>query len=140
MNTMSRKALAKPHPASAASIRLRFATPRQELTPYESLSDADGGAAACCVPRGFAGASRIVCLLLGLCLAMPVGAELVLVKEGKALAPIVIFADAPPLTRRAADELAHYIEKTSGARPEVCWKAGPTRCPNRPSGWACSRC
>ncbi|MCA1808462.1 MAG: hypothetical protein LC725_03225, partial [Lentisphaerae bacterium] len=45
--------------------------------------------------------------------------QMVLVAEGVSLAPIVIFADAPPLTRRAADELAEYIEKTSGARPEV---------------------
>ncbi len=47
------------------------------------------------------------------------GAELVLVEDGVSRAPIVIFADAPPKTRRAADELAEYIEKTSGARPEV---------------------
>ncbi len=45
--------------------------------------------------------------------------ELVLVEEGVSRAPIVIFADAPPLTRQAAEELAYYMEKTSGARPEV---------------------
>ncbi len=45
--------------------------------------------------------------------------ELVLVEEGRVRVPIVIFADAPSLTRLAADELALYIEKTSGARPEV---------------------
>ncbi len=45
--------------------------------------------------------------------------ELVLVEDGVSKAPIVIFADAPPKTRRAADELAEYIEKTSGARPEL---------------------
>ncbi|MFN2352112.1 MAG: DUF4838 domain-containing protein [Kiritimatiellia bacterium] len=45
--------------------------------------------------------------------------QMVLVAEGVSLVPIVIFKDAPPLTRRAADELAEYIEKTSGARPEV---------------------
>lgn len=33
--------------------------------------------------------------------------------------PDFIFEDAPPLTRRAAEELAEYIEKTSGAQPEV---------------------
>lgn len=46
-------------------------------------------------------------------------AELVLVENGVSVAPIVIFEDAPPLTRRAADELAEYIERTSGARPEL---------------------
>lgn len=45
--------------------------------------------------------------------------ELVLVEEGQSLAPIVIFGDAPPFTRQAADELAQYIEKVSGARPEI---------------------
>ncbi|MFN2352657.1 MAG: hypothetical protein ABR497_12000, partial [Kiritimatiellia bacterium] len=45
--------------------------------------------------------------------------QMVLVAEGISRVPIVLFEDAPPLTRRAADELAEYIEKTSGARPEV---------------------
>lgn len=45
--------------------------------------------------------------------------RLVLVENGTSLMPIVIFEGAPPFTRRAADELAFYIEKTSGARPEV---------------------
>jgi hypothetical protein len=44
---------------------------------------------------------------------------LVLVEKGVSLAPIVVFRDAPPYTRRAADELADAIEKISGARPEV---------------------
>lgn len=46
-------------------------------------------------------------------------ADLLLVKEGVALAPIVVFENAPPYTRQAAEELAAYIEKVSGARPEV---------------------
>jgi len=45
--------------------------------------------------------------------------RLTLVKQGKSLAPVVIFKDAPPFTRRAADELAGYIEKISGAKPQV---------------------
>jgi len=45
--------------------------------------------------------------------------ELVLVDKGKSLAPIVVFSNAPPFTRQAADELVQYIEKTSGAKPEV---------------------
>jgi len=46
-------------------------------------------------------------------------AELVLVDKGVSRTPIVVFKGAPPLTRRAADELARYIEKTSGAKPQV---------------------
>jgi len=46
-------------------------------------------------------------------------AEVVLVKEGVSQAPIILFADAPPYTQQAAEELADYIEKTSGARPEI---------------------
>ncbi|MFN2352415.1 MAG: hypothetical protein ABR497_10760, partial [Kiritimatiellia bacterium] len=45
--------------------------------------------------------------------------QLVLVEDGVSRAPIVVFQDAPPFTRQAADELAAYIEKTSGARPDV---------------------
>lgn len=45
--------------------------------------------------------------------------KLVLVENGQARVPIVVFADAPPLTRLAADDLAAYIEKISGARPPV---------------------
>ncbi len=47
------------------------------------------------------------------------GEELVIVQDGESQAPIVIFQEAPPKTRRAADELAQYIEKVSGARPDV---------------------
>jgi len=46
-------------------------------------------------------------------------AKLVLVENGVSRAPIVVFEGAPPMTRRAADELAEYIEKISGARPKV---------------------
>jgi hypothetical protein len=44
---------------------------------------------------------------------------LVLVEKGVNPAPIVVFSNAPPFIRRAADELADAIEKISGARPEV---------------------
>ncbi|MCA1808813.1 MAG: hypothetical protein LC725_05080, partial [Lentisphaerae bacterium] len=61
-----------------------------------------------------------VSLLTGLTLwALPAQSELVLVEDGRSVAPIVVFENAPPLTRQAAEELAYYIEKTSGARPEV---------------------
>ena len=45
--------------------------------------------------------------------------RLVLVEDSVSRAPIIVFEDAPPLARRAASELAHYIEKISGARPEI---------------------
>ena len=44
---------------------------------------------------------------------------LVLVAGGTSHAPIVVFRDAPPRTRNAADQLAEYMEKTSGVRPKV---------------------
>ena len=47
------------------------------------------------------------------------GQELVLVEAGVSRAPVVVFENAPPKTLRAARELAEYIEKTSGAKPEV---------------------
>ncbi|MCA1810187.1 MAG: DUF4838 domain-containing protein [Lentisphaerae bacterium] len=69
---------------------------------------------------------RAVLLLrgcLGLCLlsagASHAAEKLVLVEDGVSRAPIVIYQDMPPLTRMAAEELAEYIEKSSGARPEI---------------------
>jgi len=47
------------------------------------------------------------------------GASLVLVEGGVSRTPIVVAAGAPPATRRAADELAQYIEKISGAKSQV---------------------
>ncbi len=44
---------------------------------------------------------------------------LVLVDKGVSLAPIIVFSNAPPMTRHAADELAAYIEKVGGAKPQV---------------------
>ncbi|MFO7906355.1 MAG: DUF4838 domain-containing protein [Planctomycetota bacterium] len=58
-------------------------------------------------------------LLLFAVSAVSAAGDLALVKEGADPAPIVVFEDAPPITRRAADELAEYIEKISGARPKV---------------------
>ena len=46
-------------------------------------------------------------------------AALTLVDKGKSLAPIIVFKDAPAFTRRAADELAAYIEKVGGVKPKV---------------------
>ena len=46
-------------------------------------------------------------------------APLILVDKGASLAPIIVFKDAPPRTRQAADELAAYIEKVGGVKPQV---------------------
>ncbi|MFN2351021.1 MAG: DUF4838 domain-containing protein [Kiritimatiellia bacterium] len=45
--------------------------------------------------------------------------DLILVQDGVAQLPIIVFEDAPPFTLRAANEMADYIEKISGARPAV---------------------
>ena len=45
--------------------------------------------------------------------------SLLLVGKGISHAPIVVFHDAPPRTREAADQLAEYMEKISGVRPMV---------------------
>ena len=46
-------------------------------------------------------------------------AELVLVKDRKSLAPIILPENATPDTRRAASELQNYFEKISGAKPDI---------------------
>jgi len=46
-------------------------------------------------------------------------AQFVLVESKGEPVPIVVFADAPPRTRAAAVELADYVEKICGRRPEV---------------------
>ncbi|MCA1810148.1 MAG: hypothetical protein LC725_12000, partial [Lentisphaerae bacterium] len=62
-------------------------------------------------------------VIVGLCFSgmssLEAAVPLVLVENGESRMPIVIFENAPPMTRRAADELAEYIEKVSGARPAV---------------------
>ncbi len=45
--------------------------------------------------------------------------EFVLVEDGVAKTPLVVCEDAPPQTRKIADELAGFIEKISGVKPEV---------------------
>jgi len=66
-------------------------------------------------------------VLVVICAKTPFAAELVLVKDGVSLAPIVIFKGAPPLTRAAAEEVVEYIEKTSGAKPKLIeGDPGPT--------------
>lgn len=64
-----------------------------------------------------------VCLVMGILsgcgVSQAAGEKLVLVENGEALAPIVVFENAPPKTRRAVGELAEYMELIAGVRPEV---------------------
>ena len=46
-------------------------------------------------------------------------ADLILADKGVPPAPIIIFKDAPPRTRDAAETLANYIEKISGQKPAI---------------------
>ena len=57
--------------------------------------------------------------LLSLSLTAGADAALTLVSDGVSQAPIVVFEGAPPRIRQAADELADYVERMSGARPDV---------------------
>ncbi len=51
---------------------------------------------------------------------LPAVAEpLTIVRDRAAPIPIVVFEKAPPYTRAAADTLAEYVEKASGARPRI---------------------
>ncbi len=52
----------------------------------------------------------------------PVGAaagEMVLVKDGEALRPIELGANATPIEKNAATELQHWIEQITSVRPEI---------------------
>ena len=63
-----------------------------------------------------------VCLLWNCETAPPPGTrdrQLVLVAPNIAPAPILLFPNAPPRTRDAAETLAAYLEKISGKRPEI---------------------
>ena len=73
-----------------------------------------------------------LCCLIVVSLASRASAGFTLVdmEAGVEPAPIVLFADAPPLTRQAAEELAHYIEQVCGARPKLL-TATPQPLPER---------
>lgn len=47
------------------------------------------------------------------------GKKLILVKDGVSSAPIILYKGAPRFTEAAVVELAQYIEKTSGVKPEI---------------------
>jgi hypothetical protein len=57
------------------------------------------------------------------------GRELVLAEKGRSQIPIVLAGNASEATRRAGKDLAEYIRKISGARPEVI--SVPERPPER---------
>jgi len=50
--------------------------------------------------------------------------ELVLVKDGKTVIPIVVPDNMPEETRRAVNDLSEYIRKISGVKPEIISGAG----------------
>lgn len=56
--------------------------------------------------------------------------ELVLIGEGVDPAPLIVFPDAPPRTIAAAEELADYLERIAGIRPQVL-KTNPATPPRR---------
>src|SRR5688500_12751465 len=58
------------------------------------------------------------------------GAEFVLVDDGGRPVPVIVSKAAPPSARRAAVTLVDYIEKISGARPELI-EAMPAPVPAR---------
>ena len=45
--------------------------------------------------------------------------EFVLIENGAGPAPVIVFKDAPPRTRAAAVELCDYVQKITGARPDL---------------------
>ncbi len=63
--------------------------------------------------------TRLSILLVAAVAASVAGAKLVLVENGQPRVPIIIFEDAPPYTLRSAHELAEYIEKVTGGKPQV---------------------
>lgn len=71
-------------------------------------------------------------LVLLSCSTTSVSADFVLVDivAGIEPAPIVVFPDAPPKTREAAIELADYLEKICGARPQLIHST-PEQLPQR---------
>lgn len=57
----------------------------------------------------------LLSLLLVFCAACVTQADQMIVKDGKALAQIVITENPPRMTQQAADQLQHYIAKITGA-------------------------
>ncbi len=63
---------------------------------------------------------RLACMaMIGLGAIVASGADMLLVDKGISKVPIIVAADAPPATVEAVKELAAYIQKISGAKPEI---------------------
>lgn len=82
--------------------------------------------------KNVAGVVRMsVAVILLAVVALPAVAHaFVLVEKGADPAPVIVYEDAPPRTRQAAQELATYIEKISGALPELI-EGAPDPLPDR---------
>lgn len=52
--------------------------------------------------------------------------NIVIVENGKNAWPIIVYPEAPPRTRACAEELADYIAKISGVRPNVSYRTPAT--------------
>ncbi|MFA7158851.1 MAG: DUF4838 domain-containing protein [Kiritimatiellia bacterium] len=62
----------------------------------------------------------VLMMMPGLIMQHGAGAvELAIAEQGGSLAPVIVFSNAPPFTRQAAGELAQYIEKITGSKPDV---------------------
>src|SRR5688500_14210072 len=68
--------------------------------------------------------SLLTLLLAGPLLAQP--QSLPIARDGKALVPVVVAADASPRVKQAATDLATYLGKIAGARFEVATGDGTT--------------
>ncbi len=57
--------------------------------------------------------------VIGLGIGIASGGEMLLVDKGVSKVPIIVAADAPQATTEAVKELARYIEKIAGAKPQI---------------------
>ncbi len=57
--------------------------------------------------------------VIGLGIGVAVGAEMLVVEKGISKVPIMVATDAPAATTQAVDDLVRYLEKISGAKPEI---------------------
>lgn len=70
----------------------------------------------------------LICTMVTATPSAALAGDLVLVNKGKSVAPIIIPDNLPPRTRDVVDELALYIEKTTGAKPDII-QGAPTPIP-----------
>jgi hypothetical protein len=74
----------------------------------------------------------LLALITWFALSLSARADFVLVDpdEDIQVAPIILYKNAPPYTRQAAEELAIYVEKISGAKPDI-FDGAPSPVPER---------